>query len=455
MSKASFFARPVVRSLVVLAAFGLLLGSIAGADEVKIDPQAKKVVDAFGKFFGALKGFRFHDTVTLHIERQGQRQSEEFLQTFSAERPNKLSYSLESKRGGAAVVSDGKELSLYIKGYDKYAIEQAPATFADLLKEKIAFGAIALGNASTVTAALLADDPATMLVQNVKSVDYGGLVDLEGVKCHLLKAGGGDVDWQLWIDAGPQPLVRQFIPDLEKAYEQLAKAKGQDSPFKNTRIANVVTYKNWEVDPKFPADAFVFQPPKDAARVDSFLEIVSDPAAQQLPPHPLLGMPAPPIELDLLDGGKFDLATYKDKNVVLLDFWATWCAPCREVMPIIDKVAAKFKDKGVVFFSVNLEDPPEEIRKFLDGAKLKVPVAMDSKGTVGAAYKTDAVPQTVVVAKDGTIQVVKLGLTPDLEESLAKDLEAVLAGKKLADATPEAPKTKASSTKTNAKAPLK
>ena len=78
MSKASFFARPVVRSLVVLAAFGLPLGGIAGADEVKIDSQAKKVVDAFGKFFGGLKGFRFNDTVALHIERQGQRQSEEF-----------------------------------------------------------------------------------------------------------------------------------------------------------------------------------------------------------------------------------------------------------------------------------------------------------------------------------------------------------------------------------------
>jgi thiol-disulfide isomerase/thioredoxin len=174
-----------------------------------------------------------------------------------------------------------------------------------------------------------------------------------------------------------------------------------------------------------------------------------------MPLHPLLGMPAPQIELDLLDGGKFDLASYKGKNVVLLDFWATWCAPCRAVMPIIDKVAAKFKDKGVVFYTVNLEDPPEEIRKFLDGAKLKVPVAMDSKGTVAAAYKTDAVPQTVVVGRDGTIQVVKLGLTPDLEESLAKDLEAVLAGEKVADATLEAAKTKASGTKTDAKAPAK
>jgi peroxiredoxin len=455
MSNAFCFARSVVRSLVVLAAYWLILGGGAAADEVKIDPEAKKVIDAFGKFFGGLKGFHFSDTVALHIERMGQKQSEEFVQKFTAERPNKLSYSLGSQRGGAAVVSDGKELALYIKGYDKYAIEQAPATFVDLLKEKIAFGAIALGNASTVTVALLAEDPGAKLVENVKSVDYGGLVDLDGVKCHLLEASGGDVDWQLWIDAGAQPLVRKFVPNLEKAYEQLAKAKGQQSPFKDTRIANIVTYKDWQVDPKFPADAFVFQPPKDAARVDSFLEIVTDPAAQELPLHPLLGMPAPPIELELLDGGKFDLASYKGKNVVLLDFWATWCNPCLEVMPIIDKVAAKFKDKGVVFYTVNLEDPPEAIRKFLEGAKLKVPVAMDATGAVAAAYRTEAVPQTVVIAKDGTIQVVKLGLTLDLEESLAKDLQAVLAGKKVADATLEAARKKAAGTKTDAKAPAK
>lgn len=444
MSNAPLFVRRFVRSLVVLAACSQLAGGTATADEPKtdpqvkkIDPEAKKVVDAFGKFFAGLKGFRFTDTVALHIEQLGQKQTQEFVQKFSAERPNKFSYALESQRGSANVISDGQELSLYIKGYEKYATEKAPATFAAMLENQLIYGAVGLGNASTVTEAVFSDDPAGKLLEKTDAVEYGGLVELDGAKCHLLKATGGELDWQIWIDAGKQPLVRQFVPDLAKAFERLAKAKNQESPLKNMKVDNIVTYEDWEVDPKFKADDFAFHAPEGATKVNSFMAIVSNEPEQpvELQPHVLVGEPAPPVELELLDGGKLDLASYKGKNIVILDFWATWCGPCVQAMPIIEKVAEKFKDKGVVLFAVNLEEEPDEIRTFLEEAKLNVPVALDTNGAVAAAYKTEVVPQTVLVGTDGTVQVVKLGATPDLEESLTGELEALLAGKNLAAET--------------------
>jgi peroxiredoxin len=443
MSTPHSFARRLARPLVVLSACSMLVAAAAG-DEPKIDAEAKKVVDAFGRFYAGLKGFEVQATVALQVEQQGNRQTQTFEQEFGAQRPNKFSYSLESPRGGATVVADGKDMSLYINGYDKYAVEKAPATFAEMFENQIVQGTVGLGNASNVTIAMLSDDPAKKLLEKVESLEYGGVVELEDAKCHLLAATGGDMDWQIWIDAGREPLVRQFVPNLEKAFEKLAKANNQKSPFAEMKITNTVTYKDWQVDPKFGPDAFAFHVPESAQKVDSFMQIITSGLKPAEPePHVLVGKPAPAIELELLDGGKLDLASYKGKKVVILDFWATWCGPCVEAMPIIDQVAEKFKDKDVLLFAVNLEEGADEIKAFLKENKFDVPIALDTDGAVAAAYQAVAIPQTVLVGKDGSVQVVKVGLVPDLEASLTKDLEALLAGKDLAAETLAAAKQRA------------
>ncbi|MBU4330247.1 MAG: TlpA family protein disulfide reductase [Acidobacteria bacterium] len=81
-------------------------------------------------------------------------------------------------------------------------------------------------------------------------------------------------------------------------------------------------------------------------------------------PHPLLGTPAPLFKLPLLDEGEFDLSQQKDKNIVILDFWATWCGPCKSAMPIIIEVAEEYKDRGVVLITVNLGKVPKKFIPF-------------------------------------------------------------------------------------------
>jgi len=245
------------------------------------------------------------------------------------------------------------------------------------------------------------------------------------------------MDWQIWIDAGGTPLVRKFLPDLTKALEAMAKAQQGRAQLAGMKIENLVTYKNWEVDPKFGEGAFVFNAPADAEKFDSLMKMFTGgrgPAAEPAP-HALLGKPAPPVDLELLDGGKLDLASYKGKNVVILDFWATWCGPCVRAMPIIDKVAEKYKDKGVLLFAVNIQETPDEVEKFLAETDLAVDVALDSEGETAQAYLANAIPQTVIVGKDGSVQVVKIGASPDLETSLSDDLESLIAGKDLAAET--------------------
>ena len=93
---------------------------------------------------------------------------------------------------------------------------------------------------------------------------------------------------------------------------------------------------------------------------------------------PLLGQPAPDVQLSLLDGTQFNLASYREKNVVMIDFWATWCGPCVEEMPALAEVADEYSSQGVVFFALNQGEDKETIQKFLDEKELDIMVALDS-----------------------------------------------------------------------------
>jgi thiol-disulfide isomerase/thioredoxin len=404
----------------------------AGA-AAEVDPQAQKVLDDFGKFYKSTKGFEVTSAVDLVIEQGGQKQSQKFDIDLAAERPNKLAFKLESPQGGATIVSDGSEVAAYVNAFQKYTVEKAPPAWDGLWANPMVQGPMSFGNASVVTMALLSDSPVKKLLEKVSGATYGGIVDLDGQKMHLIKASSEEMDWQLWIDAGEKPLVRQFVPDLGKALERMAKASKQKSPFANLKVSNTVSYKDWKLDPKFDAKTFVFEVPEGAEKAASLQDIIGGGRPQEAPgPHPLVGEVAPPVKLDLLDGGTLDLASYKGKNVVILDFWATWCGPCVRAMPVIDAVAEKFKEKGVLLFAVNLQEEPEDIKKFLEEAEIQLDVALDKTGEAAQAYKAEAIPQTVIIGKDGTVQVVHVGLLPNLEEQLSQDLEALVAGKNLA-----------------------
>ena len=86
------------------------------------------------------------------------------------------------------------------------------------------------------------------------------------------------------------------------------------------KVTNVLTFTDWELDPKLEASAFDLQVPEGVAKVKSLMEMLGGLVCSS-GPSPLLGKAAPAVESELLDGGKLDLASYKNKNIVVLDFW--------------------------------------------------------------------------------------------------------------------------------------
>ena len=141
----------------------------------------------------------------------------------------------------------------------------------------------------------------------------------------------------------------------------------------------------------------------------------------------LVGKPAPDFELDLLTGEKFHLAEQKGK-IIILDFWASWCGPCLQAMPQVDRVAHEYSDRDVRLVAVNLEETPERIKAALERLKLDTTVALDKNGRIAEKYGATAIPQTVIIDRDGVVARLFVGGGARFDDQIRTALDSVLSG---------------------------
>ena len=119
----------------------------------------------------------------------------------------------------------------------------------------------------------------------------------------------------------------------------------------------------------------------------------------------------------------------KDKgNVVVLDFWATWCGPCRVSLPHLNELSAnkELTDKGLKVYAVNLREDKETAKGYADKNNLTFAIPLDLKGAVAEKYLVQGIPTTVVVGRDGKIAEVLVGSgqNDQLDAAVNKALEA-------------------------------
>jgi peroxiredoxin len=121
------------------------------------------------------------------------------------------------------------------------------------------------------------------------------------------------------------------------------------------------------------------------------------------------GRPAPNFSLPGLDGQTVSLTDYKDK-VVLLNIWATWCPPCVEEMPSMEKLYQELGGDGFEILAVSIDESgSKDVRPFMKKHKLSFPALTDQEGTIKGLYQTTGVPESFVIDKDGTLLEIVIG----------------------------------------------
>jgi peroxiredoxin len=141
------------------------------------------------------------------------------------------------------------------------------------------------------------------------------------------------------------------------------------------------------------------------------LTVFTSPAQARSAPwdiEKLPATPAPAFSLPDIEGKTLSSAAFKDQ-LLLINFWATWCAPCREEMPALDRLQQKYKQKGLTVIGIAIDSDQTVVKQFLNTAKIHFPILHDPTMTTHDTYKVFSYPTTFLVDRKGIIRQYWLG----------------------------------------------
>jgi thiol-disulfide isomerase/thioredoxin len=134
----------------------------------------------------------------------------------------------------------------------------------------------------------------------------------------------------------------------------------------------------------------------------------------------------PAIDMPDQTGKKADLSALKGK-VVLIDFWASWCGPCRQEMPVLEALHKKYATQGLVIIGINIDHNPKKMNNFLKGTPVTFRIVHDRKVAVASKYEPETMPSSYFIGRDGKIRYVHEGFRKKDAGELEERIKALLA----------------------------
>ncbi len=391
--------------------------SIFAFAERTMTNDAASLIDQVVQKYADARTLQFEGTIQLNATLNGEKHSERTSFKSSFQTPNRFRHDLTDE---ISIAADGSKAQVFMSQQNRFIETDTPdkrsptsewdARVIDLLFEQ---------NPSMLLAAY--SDGAK------KALGAGGKVEMElnqslppeandaasGSKWTVLSFSHDSVDSKVYVDPSTL-LIRHVRRDMS------GKLNKRGVPTPATAIVSIDYMKalvNEPVDQK----AFTLAIPENATLIRqpaANVEMRTNNAATPI------GSEAPDFELKDAGGKSRTLGEFAGK-VLVLDFWATWCGPCRAGMPHLDKLLKANAEKGLVVFAVNLRETPEKAQKFIDDNSLSLEVLYDD-GKVAQKYGVSGIPHSVVIGRDGKVAAVVVGYSTG-DQRLTKAVEAALA----------------------------
>ncbi len=384
--------------------------SVHRAAKPNISAEAQTQLDAITAAYSSVKTLGLDGTLDVQTDVGGQTNKNSSTFTSTYEAPIKFRHAMKDD---LVVGCTGDKSYVFVPDRKMYVQVDAPKTKADFIKTPSqASKAIEQQNPAMYLA--LSDNAGKALIEDATDVSTLNGEKIGDKAYPALAIKNKDSDIVVLLEPETH-LIRQIRIDLSKALI------AQGAPMVKKATATFDYTSVLPNNDQIKQDAFAWAPPegaKDAAAAQK--EMMQDAGAT------LTGKPAPAFSLEGLDGKKVATADLKG-TVYILDFWATWCGPCKMALPHLDKLYQAKKGAGLKVFAVDEQEEKAAVQDFVTATKLGVPVLLDSDGKVGADYGANAIPETVLIGKDGLVKKVIVGY--DESDAMEKAVEAELAVK--------------------------
>jgi len=374
------------------------------APAVSISPEAKKLIEQVTASYAHLKSLQLKGTFHTFIDAEQQKTDSTLKFEASYATPNKFRHTMQDD---VLCGSTGTHIYAYNQSHNTFEMVEAPKEKPDIA-DLPAFLSGILSKQDPALLLAAATDPAKVLTGDATEMTLADPTHIGSTLFPTLHIKSSDKSEALMAFDPDTHFVRQVIFDL--------KARTEERGVPNVKKA-VVTVDYSETIPDRPLkdEQFAWTPPAGAK--DAIKMAEDEVGAETLA---MVGKPAPNFKLAGLDGKTVSLSDFRGK-VVLLDFWATWCGPCKLELPHLQEIYEARKDKGLVSFALEQGDEKDLVQKFVNKTKLTIPVLLDAKGDASDAFKVAALPSTILIAKNGKIRNAWPGIADSTEIAKAVD----------------------------------
>ena len=383
------------------------------AVEARVSPEARALLDQVTAAYRSIKSIELSGTLTRDTQAAGEKRNHQVSFSSSFAAPNRFKHELKDSSGVDLLMgSTGEKLYAFRPARNDYRQAEAP-------KDRVATSKFPQPMRSLLTmqnpslACALLDDAGKYLVEGMAEVARLPDADLDGKKHAALSFKSDKEQYTIYLDPETS-IVRRIVLDASKS---LAASGVPDV----VRDQIVFDYTTINAAAKLDDRQFAWAAP-ESAREASAGGAMADAGGGE--GKDLIGKEAADFTLEDLKGATVKFKDLEGK-VVILDFWATWCGPCRASLPGLSKIYEDLNPKGLEVYAIDLEEPREKVQQSVDQLKLKMPVLLDEKSTVSKNYGVHGIPHTVLIGKDGKIAKVFVG--SGQEKQIRAAAEAALA----------------------------
>jgi peroxiredoxin len=228
------------------------------------------------------------------------------------------------------------------------------------------------------------------------------------------------------VSVAPESQVVLF--NLARAHEK----RGQLDQAIDVYVRSLAVFPGKDTSAASPLRAAYRKRHSNLAGLDERLAVARKASRARVALEPRrLEKPAPEWSLPDFTGKTLQLADFKGK-VVVLDFWGSWCGPCRAELPYFQAMFDRYKDRGVAFIGINWEraPSPEEhlnaAKQFVEANRYSFPVVLDHNYQASQAYSINAFPTVYLIDKTGKIRYRNVGFDPSIDEILAAQIDSLM-----------------------------